>query len=123
MLQKIVTRVGQINGMVSDIARQTESQSVNLEQVNTAVAEMDRMTQHNAAMVEESTAAARSLAEEANTLTGLVKQFRISGSKSAMTRAIPAPAAARRPAAKAPVSHGNLALKSEPVVEEDWTEF
>ena len=48
----------------------------NLQQVNSAVSDMDRMTQQNAAMVEQSSAAARSLASEAATLSGLVERFR-----------------------------------------------
>ncbi|MEY4720819.1 MAG: hypothetical protein RIQ46_544, partial [Pseudomonadota bacterium] len=78
LLEKIVTRVGEIAEAVTEIARSTENQSVNLQQVNSAVGDMDRMTQQNAAMVEESTAAARSLAEEARELTALVAQFRTS---------------------------------------------
>jgi len=76
------------------------------------------MTQQNAAMVEQSTAAARSLAEEASELTRLVAHFRtLSGT---------APALATRPAprrkAAAPLVSGNLALKPAPT-SDDWSEF
>lgn len=128
LLQKIVARVGEINTLVADIARSTESQSVNLQQVNSAVGEMDRMTQQNAAMVEQSTAAARSLAEESRELSSLVGQFRISEARGhdATAQAPVAPAVApipapRRAAALPPVS-GNLALKHAPA-DDDWSEF
>jgi methyl-accepting chemotaxis protein len=119
LLEKIVGRVGEISDRVAEIARSTESQSVNLQQVNAAVGEMDRMTQQNAAMVEESTAAARSLAEEARDLNQLVGQFR-TGSESAKSVATIAAAPRRKFAQPAVV--GNLAIKSEPAGD-DWSEF
>jgi methyl-accepting chemotaxis protein len=123
LLEKIVARVGQINGLISGITRQTESQSVNLVQVNTAVAEMDRMTQRNAAMVEQSTAASRSLADEANNLTKLVNQFRIGGAGARLSVIAPIPVPASFAPVAMPVSQGNLALKADLALEEDWTEF
>ena len=48
-----------------------------MQQINTAVSEMDGVTQQNAAMVEEATAAARSLAEEADTLKREIRRFRL----------------------------------------------
>ncbi len=120
LLETIVGRVGEIRERITEIARSTENQAINLQQVNSAVGDMDRMTQQNAAMVEQSTAASRSLADEANELSGLVGQFRTGGEGGAMI-AFPS-SAARRKAAPAPVTHGNLALKSSPS-DEDWTEF
>lgn len=119
LLEKIVGRVGEISERVAEIARSTESQSVNLQQVNAAVGEMDRMTQQNAAMVEESTAAARSLAEEARDLSQLVAQFRTGSESSGTVSAISS--TPRRKAAP-PAVVGNLALKTEPSGD-DWSEF
>ncbi len=119
LLEKIVQRVGEIAGLMSEIATSTENQSVNLQQVNSAVGDMDRMTQQNAAMVEESTAAARSLADEAEELTRIVSAFKVEDRPA--TRA--APARPHRPAPRGlPVVHGNLALKPA-AIEEDWSEF
>ncbi|MEG8038308.1 methyl-accepting chemotaxis protein [Sphingomonas sp. LR60] len=75
-LQRIITRIGEISTLVSTIAQSAEQQATGLQQVNTAVSEMDGVTQQNAAMVEEATAAARSLAEEADRLTTEVSRFR-----------------------------------------------
>src|SRR3546814_19285915 len=91
---------------------------------------MDSRTQQNAAMVEQSTAAARSLASEASQLLKLVSRFNISRTENATRRPVATPRpmvavpkATRKPAVKAlPVSHGNTALKAEPA-DEDWTEF
>lgn len=77
MLTRIVNRVGEISKLITEISQSTETQAVRLQQVNGAVGEMDRMTQQNAAMVEESTAAARSLASEADELASLVSRFRL----------------------------------------------
>ncbi len=121
LLETIVTRVGEINERIAEIARSTENQAVNLQQVNSAVGDMDRMTQQNAAMVEQSTAASRSLADEAGELSGLVGQFR-TGAESAATLTLPS-IAARRRSPPAPAVHGNLALKPVAHADEDWSEF
>jgi methyl-accepting chemotaxis protein len=75
LLGKIVGRVGEITELIGSIATNAEAQAGNLQLVNTAVADMDRVTQQNAAMVEQSTAAARSLASEAHELTTIVGRF------------------------------------------------
>ena len=75
-LQRIIGRISEISTLVSTIAASAEQQATGLQQVNAAVSEMDSVTQQNAAMVEEATAAARSLAEEANRLSSEVSRFR-----------------------------------------------
>ena len=75
-LRQIVTQVGEISVLIEDIANSSERQATNILMVNNAVGEMDRMTQQNAAMVEQSTAATRSLSDESNRLTELVSAFR-----------------------------------------------
>ncbi|MEO0032630.1 MAG: hypothetical protein RIS94_2388 [Pseudomonadota bacterium] len=72
----IVERVGEITHAIGAIAEAAQGQAAHLQQVNVAVGEMDHMTQQNAAMVEESSAAARSLSAEAGRLTELVASFR-----------------------------------------------
>ena len=62
---------------MSQIAASATQQSIGLQQVNTAVAEMDGVTQRNAAMVEQATDAARTLAQEAETLAREVARFRL----------------------------------------------
>ncbi|MCZ7445659.1 hypothetical protein O8B94_24095, partial [Agrobacterium rhizogenes] len=57
----------------------SHDQSSALQGVNSTVNQMDQMTQHNAAMVEETTAASRELASQADSLLALVQQFRIEG--------------------------------------------
>ena len=75
-LAVIVERVSGLQQLVADMARSTREQSADLEQVNTAIGEMDRMTQQNAAMVEQTTAATRNLEGEATSLSTLTSSFR-----------------------------------------------
>lgn len=73
----IVDQVGHVADLASSIARMANSQAGSISQVRETVREMDTMTQQNAAMVEEATAAARSLATESSRLANLVQQFRL----------------------------------------------
>jgi len=77
MLTLIGSKIGDTNALINEIAQNTETQADNLKQVSSAVASMDSMTQQNAAMVKEATAAARSLAGDADELATLVARFRL----------------------------------------------
>jgi len=74
-LARIVDRVTEISSLVSDIASGAREQSVGLAEVNIGVTQLDQVTQHNAAMVEESTAASLALKQEAAGMATLVAQF------------------------------------------------
>lgn len=125
LLSKIVARVGEISGLVTAIADSAQQQASNLQSVNTAVGDMDRMTQQNAAMVEQSTAAARSLADEANELTDIVARFSTGDGAQAVVT-LPSFARPKRAAASfvAPPVTGNLAVQvTSGGSDDDWTEF
>ncbi|HEX5378786.1 MAG TPA: methyl-accepting chemotaxis protein [Phenylobacterium sp.] len=77
VLQRIVDRVAEIDTLVTEIAASAQEQATGLHQVNTAINEMDQVTQQNAAMVEQSTAASHSLAQEAEGLAESVSRFRV----------------------------------------------
>ncbi|WP_368518628.1 methyl-accepting chemotaxis protein [Rhizobium sp.] len=74
-LETIVAEVQEINRHVSAIVESAQEQSSGLQQINTAVNQMDQDTQKNAAMVEETTAASHSLAKEVISLNQLLGQF------------------------------------------------
>lgn len=80
-LDRITSRIGEISDLAAEIARSTDEQSTSLSEVNDTVMQMDMFTQQNAAMVEQSTAAARNLAGQAIMLADLIAQFRTSGSQ------------------------------------------
>ncbi|MFN3575013.1 MAG: methyl-accepting chemotaxis protein [Phenylobacterium sp.] len=131
-LERIVSQVTEINGLVSEIAASAKEEALGLAQVNTAVNEMDHVTQQNAAMVEQSTAASRVLADEARELARLVARFKVSAvhapkaersaAVSASRPAAPAPRAAA-PSPR-PATAGATALAMKPAAEEEgWEEF
>jgi methyl-accepting chemotaxis protein len=74
---RIVSKVGEIADLASTIASTARTQATQIREVRETVSELDLMTQHNAAMVEQATAAARSLATVADHLTGQVGMFRL----------------------------------------------
>ncbi|RVU07069.1 HAMP domain-containing protein [Novosphingobium umbonatum] len=76
LLGGILARIGDINGVVSEIASSVEMQAGNIVQVNHTVNEIDRVTQQNAAMVEQTSAATRDMSDEATALSKLVSSFR-----------------------------------------------
>ncbi|MEH3123999.1 MAG: methyl-accepting chemotaxis protein [Sphingomonas phyllosphaerae] len=114
-LSRIIERIAEIDGLVGDIAASADQQATGLQQVNTAVSEMDGVTQQNAAMVEQATAAARSLASDADDMARQIARFRI-GTPS-LRAAAPPPVETRRPT---PRFVGNAALATQ---EEDWSAF
>ena len=76
-MDEIVNAVTRVTDIMGEIASASDEQSLGIDQVGLAVAEMDRVTQQNASLVEESAAAAASLEEQASRLTQAVAVFRI----------------------------------------------
>lgn len=77
-MQDIVAHITRVTDVLEEINAATSEQSEGIKQVNIAVAELDRMTQENAAMVEESTTAAEQLKEQADHLTVTISSFKLS---------------------------------------------
>jgi methyl-accepting chemotaxis protein len=131
-LDRIVTQVAEINGIVTEIAASAQEQSTGLAEVNTAVNQMDQLTQQNAAMVEQSTAASHALAQEADALAALVGRFQV-GDDSApaatpLRRAQPSkPPTAAKPARRsmlqALTGRGSSVAVKEAPAEAGWEEF
>ncbi|MGD0563777.1 MAG: methyl-accepting chemotaxis protein [Roseiarcus sp.] len=95
-LERIVAQVVEINNVVSNIAASAQEQATGLQQVDAAVSQMDQATQQNAAMAEETMAAARSLVEETEELGRLIGRFEIGPIAEPAVREAP-----KRPAARA----------------------
>ncbi|MBB4234598.1 methyl-accepting chemotaxis protein [Rhizobium esperanzae] len=124
-LKTIEDYIVTVNQHMDAIATSAKEQSLGLSEVNTAVNQMDQVTQQNAAMVEESNAASATLAGEAGRLRDLIAGFQLgdggSSQAAALRRTVTAMAAPVRspsPGAGRPVARGNTALKQE-----EWTEF
>jgi methyl-accepting chemotaxis protein len=78
-MSEIVASVQRVSDIVNEISAAATEQGAGIGQVNVAVTQLDQMTQQNAALVEESTAAAESLKEQALRLSGVVGAFRLNG--------------------------------------------
>ncbi|MBI1171167.1 HAMP domain-containing protein [bacterium] len=104
VLANIVNRVGHISNLVSNIASAATEQSTGLAEINVGVSQLDQVTQQNAAMVEESTAASQSMSEEAAGLSELVAQFQLR-----KTAAAPGAAARRHAAPPSAMRHATRA--------------
>ncbi len=85
-LSQIISQIGEVTLAVSEIAASASEQSAGLAEVNIAINQMDQVVQQNAAMVEQSTAASHSLAEETVELVRLTERFRAGAAASASTR-------------------------------------
>ncbi|KLC37353.1 chemotaxis protein [Xanthomonas perforans] len=133
-MAEIVASVQRVTDIMGEISAASQEQSAGIEQVNLTVTQMDETTQQNAALVEEATAAARSMEEQAGELTQAVSIFKIQAERPAAIRPI-APAvlqpkrkpvatakhdvatvAAKRPARQAAI--GSVASNST-----DWQDF
>jgi len=77
-LELIVSSVKKVSDIVAEIAAASREQSAGIDQVNKAVMQMDEMTQQNAALVEQATAASRSMADQARRLTESLAHYRLS---------------------------------------------
>jgi methyl-accepting chemotaxis protein len=82
-MTEIVGSVRRVNDIIGEITSAASEQSRGIGQVNTSVTELDQMTQQNAALVEQSAAAAESLKDQAQRLMQVVATFRLSGGASA----------------------------------------
>ena len=117
----IVQSVQRVTDMIGEITAASTEQSVGVAQVNQAVGNLDQMTQQNAALVEESAAAAQSLREQAEQLAQMVSVFTVNaaayGAQAPVARAVAAPVASvaattarvQRPVAVSPPAAQRLA--------------
>jgi methyl-accepting chemotaxis protein len=105
-LESIVGQVSHISKLVSGIAEGAVEQSTGLNEINTGVTQLDQVTQQNAAMVEQATAAGHLLNTDSSKLAELIAVFKVDGSAS--VTAMPRLAAAAVPAAPVtPSAHGD----------------
>ena len=144
-MQEIVQGVRRVSDLIGEITASTSEQRDGISQVNQAVANLDQMTQQNAALVEEASAAATSMSEQARRLSEVVSVFDVGGAGA--SPAAPAPAVvhkapraavpAPRPKAKAVPKPGTARIAAAPIrkaassapqapaagKEDDWESF
>lgn len=135
-LQEIVAGITTVADIIAEIAGASREQSSGLDEVNAAVAQMDEMTQQNAALVEETTAAAHSLSVQAEGLVELVSYFHLSNREDggglapgrAFARSAPPEAAAERPTRRLRAEQGGgrnrpAERRMGAAGTDDWSEF
>ncbi|AWK86221.1 methyl-accepting chemotaxis protein [Azospirillum thermophilum] len=152
-LEGIVSGVQQVASLISEMAAASSEQATALDEINATVAQMDEMTQKNAALVEETTAAAQAMSGQATDLKSLIGFFRLEQTAAALathaqpqpvrraiapTRPAPVKQASHKPAARpaakpaaaghAGTNHGAAAssaavLKRSSSDDDDWKEF
>lgn len=110
-LRSIVGSVAEISSGVNDIAASAEEQSGGLAEINAAMGQLDEVTQNNAAMAEETTAASQTLANEAQVLAKTTSKFNIGEEREA-----PSPATEVEKAAPKPVQASKTNDAPKPVV-------
>jgi methyl-accepting chemotaxis protein len=120
-LDRIVGKVSNINVIVTRIAASAQEQAVGLHQVNTAVNQMDQVTQQNAAMAEQSTAASHGLAREAETLTASLSKFRLGDEAKPASGKAAQPVQRLQTISRGP--GGSAALRKPAAETESWEEF
>ncbi|AOR65978.1 methyl-accepting chemotaxis protein [Pectobacterium wasabiae] len=113
-MQQVVESIRQLSDTVSEISSASAEQSTGVEQVGIAVSQMDQTTQQNAALVEESAAAAQSLKEQADQLVREVSVFKIAN----YGLSTPKPATQTLSLARLPASASASASGAS-----DWTSF
>jgi methyl-accepting chemotaxis protein len=80
-MEAIVAQVKRVSAIIGEIAAASKEQSGGIEQVNQAITQIDQITQQNAALVEEATAAARGLEEQSVTLVQSVAVFKLASER------------------------------------------
>ncbi len=135
--QDIVTSIKRVTDIMAEISAASLEQSSGIEQVNTAITQMDDVTQQNAALVEEAAAAAESLEEQAQQLVSVVARFTLEqaqkqappAEKRKLTRAAARPQVQEKKVKPVAASAGGRALDQRPAraaeadADDDWKEF
>ncbi|MFK8258474.1 methyl-accepting chemotaxis protein [Erwinia sp. AnSW2-5] len=115
-MAKVQGSIRQVADIVGEMAAATSEQSQGIEQVHLAIGQMDSVTQQNAALVEEASAASQSLQEQASTLSQLVSAFRLQAD-----RRVPVETHQKKVPAIAPAAR--LAKPAAAGVDDNWSSF
>ena len=76
-IQDVVNRIGEVNGLITDIASASREQSLSVDEVNRGILQMEQDSQHNAALVEQASAVALAFEGEASRLSDVVDKFKL----------------------------------------------
>jgi methyl-accepting chemotaxis protein len=127
-MEEIVTAIKRVTDIMAEITAASAEQSQGIEQVNTAITQMDEVTQQNAALVEEAAAAAEALQEQAQNLAVSVGTFKVDRNAQSTAIARRVPAAHQLTPHAAPARKGTAVAKpktkAKPQADDgEWAEF
>ena len=125
-MDEVVNSVKRVTDIMAEITAASTEQSQGIEQVNTAITQMDDVTQQNAALVEEAAAAAESLEEQAQELAALMSTFKLAGGASFQSapKRSHAPQVPVKKLVSAPKASAPRVRPVKPDTEDgDWQEF
>jgi methyl-accepting chemotaxis protein len=127
-MEQVVDSIRKVTDIMAEITSASAEQSTGIDQVNQAISDMDASTQHNAALVEESAAAAASLKDQAAKLAQVVSLFNIGGQAAVPVPAVAAAAVNKRPALAARPQPARVvqaapAKRSRVNADEGWETF
>jgi methyl-accepting chemotaxis protein/methyl-accepting chemotaxis protein-2 (aspartate sensor receptor) len=120
-MNEIVDSIERVTHVIGDITAGAKEQSLGIMQINTAINQLDNMTQQNASLVEESSAAAGEMREQAERLNGLIASFKLSNNQADNLPTPVAPALASRPNVSPPVRRANTYQERKSELE--WEAF
>ncbi|HEX8407073.1 MAG TPA: methyl-accepting chemotaxis protein [Duganella sp.] len=128
-MREVVDSVQRVSSIISDIAAASEEQRNGIEQVNEAIAQMDEVTQQNAALVEQAAAASGAMQDQATTLSHAVSVFQLGADGASAAAAAAATststtrprATVRPPVGQRPVKQ--LASAKAAPGNDDWSDF
>ncbi|MBB3219408.1 methyl-accepting chemotaxis protein [Pseudoduganella umbonata] len=125
-MDEITASVRRVSDVIGEITAASVEQSAGIEEVNGAIVQMDAVTQQNAALVEQSAAAAESMQHQASALADVVSVFRTGAAPAPLMAvkavAVPSKAPARAPVAAKPALAIRKPVAAKPA-ESDWEEF
>ena len=128
-INDVVTSVQLVASLMKDISAKTTEQSMSIEQVNTAITQMDDVTQQNAALVEQAAAATESMQEQAAILLQDVSIFKLTTASAAPRKASPALPKTTPPHLKSSHTSTTLPTRTHKLAkavkddDSDWKEF
>jgi methyl-accepting chemotaxis protein len=133
-MDDVVASVRRVTDIMGEITSASSEQSIGIDQVNTAITQMDQVTQQNAALVEQAAAAAASMQEQAARLADVASSFKLGNDGMRQTLAAPKPRASLAPARPAAPAPKRLASRPAPAKasaskpatvggDKEWEEF
>jgi methyl-accepting chemotaxis protein len=133
VLTRIAKHISHISGLISEIAAGAAEQSTGLAEINIGVTQLDKVTQQNAAMVEQATASSHALNAEAGNLGELVARFQLDNTSGPSAAQTPRPAenvmmfqsprSQQKPAKAAPAAMNGTHGRANTMGTDDWQDF